>query len=67
MWDSASEVPSAGHGRILRVMGFIKDAKSNAIATEAERAVAEGRIVFAAMLNTPMSQHTMSGSIAGWG
>jgi hypothetical protein len=47
-------------------MGFIKDAKQNMLSTEAKRAVEEGRTVFAPMLNTPMSQHTMSGSVAGW-
>lgn len=47
-------------------MGFIKQAKQDAIAAEAVRAVQEGRRVFAPKLNTPMSQHGMSGSIAGW-
>ncbi len=47
-------------------MGWIKDAKRNMLAEEAARAVQEGRTVFAPMLNTPMSQHTMSGSVAGW-
>lgn len=47
-------------------MGFIKSAKQNMVREEAERAVAEGRRVFAPRLNTPMTQHGMSGSIAGW-
>lgn len=47
-------------------MGFIKDAKKNAIAEEAQRARAEGRRFFCPKLNTPMTQHGFSGSIAGW-
>lgn len=47
-------------------MGFLKDAKANMVATEAERAAAEGRTVFAPKLNTPATQHGMSGAIAGW-
>jgi hypothetical protein len=47
-------------------MGFIKDAKVNMVLTEARRAVEEGRSVFAPKLNTPMTQSSMSGSIAGW-
>lgn len=47
-------------------MGFIKDAKQNMVGAEAERALSEGRTVFAPMLNTPMTQPTISGSIAGW-
>lgn len=47
-------------------MGIIKSVKQNMVATEAERAVNEGRMVFTPMLNTPASQHTMSGSVAGW-
>jgi hypothetical protein len=47
-------------------MGFIKQAKQDAIAKEAERAVEEGRRVFTPKLNTPMTQHGLSGSIAGW-
>lgn len=47
-------------------MGFIKDAKVNMVLTEAQRAVAEGRTVFAPKLNTPMTQSGLSGSIAGW-
>lgn len=47
-------------------MGWIKDAKANALLQEAQRAIQEGRTVFTPMLNTPMTQHTMSGSVAGW-
>lgn len=47
-------------------MGFLKDAKASMVATEAERAAAEGRTVFAPKLNTPASQHGMSGAISGW-
>lgn len=47
-------------------MGLFKDAKANTLATEAERARAEGRTVFTPKLNTPMSQHNLSGSISGW-
>lgn len=47
-------------------MGFIKDAKAGMLAQEAERAVREGRTVFTAMLNTPWTHHTMSGSVPDW-
>lgn len=47
-------------------MGLIKNVKQNMVRTEAERAIAEGRRVFTPMLNTGMTQHSMSGSIAGW-
>lgn len=47
-------------------MGLIKQAKADALVTEARRAVEQGRTVFAPRLNTPLSQHGMSGSIAGW-
>lgn len=47
-------------------MGWVKDAKAQTLAAEASRAMAEGRAVFTPMLNTPMTQHTMSGSVAGW-
>jgi hypothetical protein len=47
-------------------MGFIKNAKASSIAAEAERARQQGRSVDAPMLTTPMSQHTLSGSVAGW-
>lgn len=47
-------------------MGFIKDAKREQIGREAVRARDEGRRFFTPKLNTPMSQHGFSGSIAGW-
>ncbi len=47
-------------------MGWIKNAKANLLSDEAARAAAEGRTVFAPMLNTPVTHHTMSGSVAGW-
>ena len=47
-------------------MGWIKDAKADMLRQEAERAVQQGRTIFAAMLNTPMTQHYLSGSVAGW-
>ena len=47
-------------------MGFIKDTKANMVRQEAERAIQQGRTIFAAMLNTPITQHTLSGSVAGW-
>lgn len=47
-------------------MGIFKDAKRNAIAEEAQRALEEGRRYFTPKLNTPMTQHGFSGSIAGW-
>lgn len=47
-------------------MGFVKQTKSDVLAGEARRAVEEGRSVFAPMLNTPWTQHSMSGAISGW-
>ncbi|WP_066374008.1 hypothetical protein [Herbidospora mongoliensis] len=47
-------------------MGWIKDAKAAQLREEAERALKEGRYTFAPRLNTPMTQHNLSGSIAGW-
>lgn len=47
-------------------MGFIKDAKANMVATEAERARAEGRTVFAPRLNAGASNAGTSGSVSGW-
>jgi|tagenome__1003787_1003787.scaffolds.fasta_scaffold14879705_1 hypothetical protein len=47
-------------------MGFIKNAKSDMLGTEAKRAWEEGRSVFAPMLNTPMTQSSLSGSVSGW-
>lgn len=47
-------------------MGFLKDAKTNALATEARRAREEGRRYFAPMLNTPTSHSGMTGAVGGW-
>lgn len=47
-------------------MGIFKDAKANMVAQDARKARQAGRQVFAAMLNTPFTQHTMSGEIADW-
>jgi hypothetical protein len=47
-------------------MGIFKTAKADSIAAEARRAVEEGRLWFSPRLNTPFTQHNMSGSIAGW-
>lgn len=47
-------------------MGFIKDAKANMLITEAERAKAEGRTVFAPRLNAGSSNSGMTGSVSGW-
>lgn len=46
-------------------MGFIKDVKSNKIAGEAQRAIAEGRSVFLARINVGMTDAGMSGSVTG--
>jgi len=47
-------------------MGKIKDSTADMLRQEAARAVAEGRTVFTAFLNTPMTQTKLSSSIAGW-
>ena len=47
-------------------MGIIKDAKSNMLATEAQRAVSQGQTIFAPMLNAPATHHMMSGAVPGW-
>ncbi len=47
-------------------MGLIKQAKQESLATEARRAVEQGRTVFVPRLNTPMSHHGMSGAVPGW-
>lgn len=50
-------------------MGWIKNAKASLLTEEAARAKAEGRAVFAPMLNTPLMQSgssNHSGSISGW-
>ena len=47
-------------------MGFIKETKSNQLTKEAQRAIEEGRTIFAPRLNTPMSSSGFTGSISGW-
>ena len=47
-------------------MGIFKDAKAATLAKEAAKARDNGQVVFAAMLNTPATQHTMSGEINDW-
>jgi hypothetical protein len=47
-------------------MGLFKDVKTGTLATEAKRAVEEGRTVFAPRLNSPMTSSGFSGSISGW-
>ncbi|MGH3356605.1 MAG: hypothetical protein ACRDOJ_11960 [Nocardioidaceae bacterium] len=47
-------------------MGIIKQAKSDSLRQEAQRTREQGRTVFAPRLNTPMSQHNLSGAISGW-
>lgn len=47
-------------------MGFFKDAKSDALATEARKAADAGRTVFTPRLNLPSSHHNMSGDIDTW-
>lgn len=48
-------------------MGIFKDAKVSSLVQEAERAAEAGRRLFTPRLNTPMTQHGMSGDIADWG
>jgi hypothetical protein len=47
-------------------MGFLKQAKANVVAQDAERAAREGRTVFTPRLNTPMTHHGMSGVVPDW-
>jgi hypothetical protein len=47
-------------------MGFIKQAKQNVVAQDAERAAREGRTVFVPRLNTPATHHGMSGVVPDW-
>ncbi|MGH2369205.1 MAG: hypothetical protein ACRDI2_13495 [Chloroflexota bacterium] len=47
-------------------MGFIKQQKQQTIGMDAERALAEGRTVFAPRLNAPTFTHQLSGSVSGW-
>ena len=50
----------------MPVMGWVKDQKIDAVTAEARRATEEGRTFFTPMLNTPLTQHKMSGSVSGW-
>jgi hypothetical protein len=43
-------------------MGWIKDAKAQAMHAEANRAREEGRMVFVCRVNTPMTHHQLSHS-----
>lgn len=47
-------------------MGFLRDVKSNQMATEARKAVEAGRRVFAAKLNFPATKPDFSGEIVDW-
>ena len=47
-------------------MGFIKDMKADTLASEATQALDAGAYVFTPKLNTPGSQHGMTGNIADW-
>lgn len=47
-------------------MGFIRDAKSQAIATEAAKAFANGDWYFTPVLNSPMTRPNMSGNVQDW-
>jgi hypothetical protein len=47
-------------------MPWIKDTKAQSMQVEAKRALEEGRTVFVCRVNTPMTHHTMSGSMPGF-
>ena len=47
-------------------MGFIKDAKADSIASHAQRAIEEGRTIFAPRLNSPRTAAGFSGPVSGW-
>jgi hypothetical protein len=47
-------------------MGIFKDAKVSTLAAEATKAAEAGRSVFAPKLNTPATQHSLSGEIVDW-
>ena len=49
-------------------MGWIKDKDQRIenVAAEARRAADEGRMFFIPMLNTPMTQRKLSGSVSEW-
>ncbi|HEX5995974.1 MAG TPA: hypothetical protein VFY84_12600 [Jiangellales bacterium] len=46
-------------------MSWVKDAKAQSVAKEAQRAVSEGRYVFVCRINNPALSHQMSGSVSG--
>jgi hypothetical protein len=47
-------------------MGIIRDTKVNMVISDARRAYAEGRRVFAARLNSPNRLDPTSGSVGDW-
>lgn len=47
-------------------MGLISRTKQNIVATDARKAIEDGRQVFAAMFNTPAMRLGLSGSIDDW-
>lgn len=47
-------------------MGFIKEAKSVLLSDEAEKAAANGDVIFTPVLNMPQSHHGMSGNVRDW-
>lgn len=47
-------------------MGFLKEAKANALGNEAEKAHADGRALFTPRLNFPTSMHGLTGNIGDW-
>lgn len=48
-------------------MGIFKDLKSSMVGKEAAKAREDGRLTFAALLNTPASHTGVSGVIDDWG
>ncbi|GAA2516758.1 hypothetical protein [Winogradskya humida] len=47
-------------------MGWIKDAKAEALAKEARKAIEDGRRVHVVRINVGMTQQQLSGSLAGF-
>ena len=47
-------------------MGFLKDAKANAMGQEARKAAEAGDALFTPFLNTPGSQPNLSSNIRDW-
>ena len=67
--EAASSTGSPDDGRTQiggLTMPWIKDTKAQAMQAEAKRALEEGRTVFVCRVNTPMTHHTMSGSMPGF-